>query len=135
MATRSNIGIKNENQVEIIYCHWDGYPSNNGKILLDHYQNTTKMKELINLGDISSLERDIGVKQDFDSPNENMVIAYHRDREEDLSPAVHCDIKKACNEEYLYLWDINEEKFYYCHCVDGISSLKELTYEICNRDF
>ena len=40
MATRSNIGIVNEDDsITAIYCHWDGYPEHNGKILLNHYNN------------------------------------------------------------------------------------------------
>jgi len=42
MATRSNIGIVNEDgSVTGIYCHWDGYPENNkvttkvGKLVYD----------------------------------------------------------------------------------------------------
>jgi hypothetical protein len=44
MATRSRIGIELEDGViESIYCHWDGYPENNGKILLEHYQDPNKI--------------------------------------------------------------------------------------------
>ncbi len=28
--------------IKSIYCHWDGYPSNNGKILLEHYNSQEK---------------------------------------------------------------------------------------------
>ena len=39
MSTRSNIAIKRKNgTVESIYCHWDGYLSYNGKILLKKLQ-------------------------------------------------------------------------------------------------
>ena len=38
MATRSRIAIEKENgTVESIYCHWDGYPENNGRILVENY--------------------------------------------------------------------------------------------------
>ena len=38
MATRSVIGIVNlDKSITGIYCHYDGYPENNGKILLNHY--------------------------------------------------------------------------------------------------
>ncbi len=33
MSTRSSISIKtSKNDGKTIYCHWDGYPSNNGAI-------------------------------------------------------------------------------------------------------
>jgi hypothetical protein len=69
MATRSNIGIENENgRVSAIYCHWDGYPEYNGKILKEHYSDRNKLQQLLELGDISSLKEDL-----------DKVEAYHRD--------------------------------------------------------
>ena len=37
------------------YCHWDGYPEFNGKILVKYYQNREDVKELIDGGSMSSL--------------------------------------------------------------------------------
>ena len=87
MATRSAIGMKTpEGKIKAIYCHWDGYVDNNGRILLNDYTDTEKVKSLINLGDLSSLRSEIGEKQDFDNPqSENYCLAYHRDRGEDWS--------------------------------------------------
>lgn len=56
MATRSTIAIQNaDSTVTGIYCHWDGYLSNNGQILLDHYTDESDVRALIDLGNISSL--------------------------------------------------------------------------------
>lgn len=56
MSTRSYIGYKTKDgSVNYIYCHWDGYPSNNGKILFNHYKCAKKVKKLVALGDLSSL--------------------------------------------------------------------------------
>ena len=56
MGTRSTIAIEFADQsVSQIYCHWDGYLSNNGQILAQHYMNPFKVKELIGLGGFSSL--------------------------------------------------------------------------------
>ena len=56
MATRSNIGIKNsDGSIEMIYCHWDGYPDNQLPILTEHYNTEDKVRELLALGDISVL--------------------------------------------------------------------------------
>ena len=72
MSTRSRIGIEFENgTVASIYCHWDGYPDNNGVILLEHYQDVEKIKQLIELGDISSLAPEIGEKHDFNAYDEH----------------------------------------------------------------
>lgn len=41
MATRSRIGIENQDgTVTSVYCHWDGYPENNGRICI--MKNKTK---------------------------------------------------------------------------------------------
>jgi len=57
MATRSRIGILNEDKmtVESVYCHWDGYLSNNGMLLGAHWTDGELVKELINRGDMASL--------------------------------------------------------------------------------
>jgi len=85
MSTRSLIGRKLEDgKIEFIYCHWDGYPKHNGKILLNHYTDDEKIKELINLGDLSSLAEEIGEKHDFDAKDIifKWCMAYGRDRGE-----------------------------------------------------
>ena len=69
MATRSTIALEfADGTVGQVYCHWDGYLSNNGKILLNSYTDPFKLRELIDLGDVSSLGNEIGVKHPFDNP-------------------------------------------------------------------
>ena len=47
MATRSTIAIQLENgSINQVYCHWDGYLSNNGKILMEYYNNAEIIKYL-----------------------------------------------------------------------------------------
>lgn len=67
MSTRSNIGRKNlDGSYDVIYCHSDGYPSYNGRILYEHYQNKEKIDQLIALGALSSLNEEIGERHPFD---------------------------------------------------------------------
>ena len=87
MATRSRIAIEKENgTVESIYCHWDGYPENNGRILIENYKDHEKVQALIDLGDISSLapnvEADPHTRHTFNDPVDGVVVAYGRDRGE-----------------------------------------------------
>lgn len=111
MGTRSRIGLETANgSVYSIYCHWDGYPSHNGKILLEHYSDPDKLRELIDLGDISTLAPILGVKCSFDNPIKGQVIAFGRDRgETDVEAKVddHREMFFAdafeCGEEYAYL--------------------------------
>ena len=85
MATRSFIGKLNvDGSVSGVYCHWDGYPENNGKILQEHYLASDKVDELLALGSLSSLGPEIGEKHDFNDINEKFCKAYHRDRGDDL---------------------------------------------------
>ena len=56
MSTRSQIGILNKDgSIDSIWCHWDGYPSNNGKILLEEYKTKKSIRKLISEGSIDSL--------------------------------------------------------------------------------
>lgn len=83
MGTRSAIGIKlADGSVKAVYCHWDGYPSYNGKILWDHYSDEEKVMQLIKLGDLSSLGPNIGTKHAFDARPEGECTFYARDRGE-----------------------------------------------------
>ena len=69
MATRSIIAKLDDKGVQAIYCHNDGYLSNNGKILDQHYANEVKVDNLIIQGDASSLKDTI-----------EDTIFYHRDK-------------------------------------------------------
>jgi len=55
MATRSIIAKLDSKGVKAIYCHNDGYLSNNGKILDQHYTHEVHVNQLLAGGDISSL--------------------------------------------------------------------------------
>ena len=60
MGTRSTIALEfADNSIQQIYCHWDGYLSNNGQILHKHYQDPFKTRDLIDLGGFSSLEASV----------------------------------------------------------------------------
>lgn len=66
MATRSTIAIEYaDGTVGQVYCHWDGYLEHNGKILQEHYSNPFILRDLIDMGDVSSLGRIIGTKHPF----------------------------------------------------------------------
>jgi hypothetical protein len=68
MATRSTIALEfADGTVGMIYCHWDGYLDNNGAILREHYMDPFKVRELIDLGDLSSLRPQLGTRHPFSS--------------------------------------------------------------------
>ena len=128
MSTRSVIGITDRNgDGQLIYCHFDGYPEGAGLTLLQHWQDESKVRELMALGDLSMLSSEIGEQVEFDTfhgsvftgqtahPNYGIqCLAYGRDRGEvnieaasfiggctgflDCAKARHSDV------EYGYLW-------------------------------
>ena len=108
MATRSVIakieakGIGGaDDTILAIYCHNDGYLSNNGKILDQHYRDEDKVNELLAEGDCSSL-RDTIANTTF----------YARDRGEDNKEAVtlknETELLKhafeSCDAEVVYMF-------------------------------
>ena len=125
MGTRSTIALEfADGTVQQVYCHWDGYLSFNGRILQESY-DSSKANQLVALGDLSSLRRDIGEKHafsSFDLPaeeveafktlTENWCTFYGRDRGEK-----HTEWKVAqnfetfleqcnhCGAEYYYVME------------------------------
>jgi hypothetical protein len=67
MGTASSIAIEREDgTVAQISCHWDGYYSHNGRILLEYYTDASKILQLMEMGDLSSLGPELGEKHAFD---------------------------------------------------------------------
>ena len=122
MGTRSTIALlRNDGTVAQIYCHWDGYLEHNGQILNDYYNTYEKVEELIALGNLSALERGIGVQHpfgpDFNTPDGydtwekkygQMCVAYSRDRGEDLVINEYASLedyeKRVELQEYNYVF-------------------------------
>jgi hypothetical protein len=77
MGTRSTIAIEfADGSVSQVYCHWDGYLEHNGQILEQHYMDPFKVRELIELGDFSSLRETVA---------ETAETAYSKREQERLS--------------------------------------------------
>jgi hypothetical protein len=110
MGTRSTIALEfADGSVEQVYCHWDGYLEHNGKILFENYSNPFILRDLIDLGDLSSLRPTIGTKHAFSHYDTelkqekyyelygDMCTFYGRDRGE-----TGCDKKKFLDfQDYL----------------------------------
>lgn len=100
MSTNSTIAMENsDGTVTIIYCHWDGHLDTNGKTLLENYDSKEQVSELLELGDLSVLER-----------TPLACEAYHRDRNEpweDVQPKTYASWAEAMkyeSQEYNYLF-------------------------------
>lgn len=116
MATRSTITLSTPEGYDSIYCHWDGAPSHNGVVLFENYDTEEKVKELIALGSISSLNKyakpEGGDKHSFCHPAKNITVAYHRDRGEGSSPSIAkydtLDQVYSEGEDYNYMFEDGE---------------------------
>jgi len=118
MATRSTIALEYaDGTVGQVYCHWDGYLDNNGKILYNHYQDPFKLRELLDLGDISSLAPEIGAAHDFDERGQGTTF-YGRDRGE-----TGCEQKMFANYDE-YVSEHQHEEYEYILRKDGIWYVK-----------
>ena len=85
MGTRSTIALEfADGTVEQVYCHWDGYLSNNGQILAKHYMNPFKVKQLLALGGFSSLEASVEdtKKTAYTQRGEELMINKFKDFED-----------------------------------------------------
>jgi hypothetical protein len=106
MGTRSTIALEfADGTVEQVYCHWDGYLSNNGKILQAHYMDPFEVKALVSLGGFSSLQETVG---------ETAEQAYTQ-RGEDL------DINKYATVAEYFAECQQEEYDYILRPVDGVA--------------
>jgi len=109
MATRSYIGVRNlDASIDYIYCHFDGYPDHNGKILTEYYADMDKVNALMKLGDLSVLGEQIGEKHDFNKRTRGWCLAYGRDRGESNVSVRTGDYKELINDQnvdYVYVFD------------------------------
>lgn len=121
MATRSTIALEfADGTIGQVYCHWDGYLAHNGKMLQEYYDNPFILRDLIDLGDISSLRPTIGTKhpfsqfdngmstEEFYALYRDMTTFYGRDRGEVGCNAKYykdiADYEANCQlEEYNYI--------------------------------
>ena len=127
MATRSIIAKLDETGVQAIYCHNDGYLSNNGKKLDQHYADEVKVDNLIAQGDCSSLRDTI-----------EDTTYYHRDKKEPYSrvKAVNLNNEKAllkhaferCDAEFVYMFAFGHWYVYDYYNSNQFEELEEVLY-------
>lgn len=123
MSTRCLIGRKVEdNKVEYIYCHHDGYLDGVGETLKTHYTNNNIIDKLMALGDLSALGKVAESNPDqwdYNKVNRNLCIAYKDRGEENVNSKIvpkkeYSDMLNRCFDiEYLYLWNGEKWRYYY----------------------
>ena len=130
MATRSTIALEfADGTIGQVYCHWDGYLAHNGKMLMEYYSNPFILRDLIDLGSLSSLRPQIGTKHPFSMFEANMTqdefanlyrdmcTFYERDRGERSADATYF-------KDYLhFLVDGQAEEYdYILRNVNGVAT-------------
>ena len=151
MSTRSIIGkVEKDGTIKHIYCHWDGYPSNNGAILVGHWNDSEKIDALLQLGSLSKLGFVIGSKHPFERYSdvyskdgreaaeklpekiEEWCVSHKRDRGDDCDTQTSSDIDKFVKDiegsfaEWVYLWEDGQWMF---SRINNIENRKPLTRE------
>jgi hypothetical protein len=138
MGTRSGIAVEIEDGKSIrSYCHWDGYPSNNGKLLLEFYNTKEKAEELVRIGNMSSLapscEKPEG--HTFDTPVKGYCTFYGRDRGEEGTNCIEAETDDTSAdgwEEFLY--QFKDGKWFVNRVHKKSEGWIELTLEFCKED-
>ena len=111
MGTRSRIGIQlSDDSILSVYCHWDGYPSFNGKVLREFYNTKEKVTQLINGGNISSLHTNVGWNNETLPETGPQYYTTRGESIDDNEPELnknqseYLNTADECGEEYAYLF-------------------------------
>lgn len=147
MGTRSYIALQiEEDEYLTIFCHYNGYPDDNGAILAEHYDKQEKVESLIQLGDLyflrSKLEPNPDLPHNHSTPQPNVTIAYNRDEGWSDCEAVHktldeLSVMRACigsnrapDGRYAEI-DLPASPYRLLNALDeiGIKSTKEIVYQ------
>ena len=145
MATRACIAKLDDKGVLAIYSHSDNYLEHTGKILDQHYQDESKVDELLSHGDLSIINENIGVKLDFNNYDlfhkNKQCRFYGRDRGEKNKQAEQLKDENAllkfafekCDADYVYMyaygsWYVYDNANGICNCSYQFIELEEALY-------
>ena len=114
MGTRSRIGIQlKDDSILSVYCHYDGYPEFNGRVLRDHYNTVEKVRNLIDGGDMSCTWTNAGWNNETLPETGPLYRTARGESMEDNAPRLDESIfdflEKENNEEYAYIWTVNNK--------------------------
>jgi hypothetical protein len=111
MGTRSRIGIQlSDDSILSVYCHYDGYPEFNGRVLRDEYDTVEKVRKLIDGGDMSCTWTNAGWNNETLPEMGPLHYTMRGESIENNAPELSKDhgeyLKMSANadEEYSYLF-------------------------------
>jgi hypothetical protein len=93
-----------------VYCHFDGYVSHMGDMLVRHFNSDEKAADLVNEGEVRSIEisaENEVVLEYFKADFEKREIEYYDTVVDMLNAFQNSD------REYLYIWDGDIETWLY----------------------
>ena len=110
MSTHCGIAVKTGDSYNTIYCHHDGYPEYMWKMLTENYNSETLARNLVSLGDASSISAQIAPSpysgHSFDTPEKGICVFYHRDRGEAWSVVAPANfVKQLLFQVYIHLYN------------------------------
>ena len=96
MGTRSTIALEYaDGTVGQVYCHWDGYLDHNGMILDINYTDPFKVRELLDRGDMSTLDTSVSGCDFYSNRGDYVPQRMYKDFSE--------YVRQAQFEEYDYI--------------------------------
>ena len=130
MATRSTIALEfADGTIGQVYAHWDGYLAHNGKMLQEYYSNPFVLRDLIDLGSISSLAPTIGTKRPFSHYDTELLLVEFQKQYNDMTSFYGRD-RGETNTDATYFTDYEhflvdgqeEEYDYILRNVNGVAT-------------
>lgn len=107
MGTRSAIGFAEyDGSIRAIYCHYDGYVEHNGKILDEYYNSIEAVEELLDMGDVVSLESSIEGTKFFGRDNKENIARVSAKDFKNVSSFY--EYFSGCGCEYFYIFNGTE---------------------------
>ena len=109
MGTRSRIGIQlQDNSILSVYCHYDGYPEFNGRVLENHYDTVEKVRNLIDGGNMSCTWTNAGWNNETLPESGPLHYTARGESIENNAPRLDDSLKsytdKDTGEEYHYVY-------------------------------
>ena len=121
MGTRSLIGKQlKDGSILGVYCHYDGYPEYNGRMLRDKYNTVSKVDKLIDGGDMSCVYTNAGWNNETLPESGPLHYTSRGESLESNAPELYSDLNAFLNgadasgAEYTYHYADGE---WTCHDV------------------
>ena len=112
MATRSWIAnAEKEDNIKILYCHWDGNPDTNGETLLKHWVRPTQIQKMYEKGSMSTLGEDIESCEFYTDMGYQKDFSEHWECE--TQEALIDSFREDTRIEYLYIFTKKQEWLVY----------------------